>query len=175
MVRCQELQLLRGPLSRVKVLSLLLHSGARLALTSHTVPWNVVPLTPAAASQAALCQVLTVEYGRKRARAARERAGYVKGSDGGRMLSVKLHDTCEHGEQHWVRRSCGHCWCKMCSGYVHPGTRVALKGPVGAIRNNRLYRALDRYEFLFKECNAGSANLTRMVSQALGKDRVAPP
>ena len=52
---------------------------------------------------------------------------------------------------------------------------MALKGPVGVIRNNRLHHALDKYEFLFKECNAGSANLTRMVSQALGKNRVAPP
>ena len=149
--------------------------GARVAVTATNTPWNVVPITPASAAKAALCRVMTAELGRSQARQAPDREGYLRGASGEKILSVRVHDQCNHPSQHWEPRSCGHVWCKMCNGFVHPGTKVALKGPVDVIRCNRHFDDFGKYDFLFKECNAGSANLTKTMRKALGKERVAPP
>ena len=97
------------------------------------------------------------------------------GESGERALSVRLHEKCEHKEEHWSRKKCGHVWCKMCGGHVHPATRVSLKGAVGVVRNNSNWHKLDHYQYLFRENNAGSARLTKCMKEALGSARVAPP
>ena len=94
---------------------------------------------------------------------------------GERVLSVRLHERCEHKEEHWELKTCGHVWCRMCNGHVHPGTRVALKGVTDIVKCNRKWHKLDEYLYLFRENCAGSANLTAAMKAALGARRVAPP
>ena len=69
----------------------------------------------------------------------------------------------------------GHAWCKMCGGFVHPGTKVALKGPTDVVKCNRRWHQLGEYKYLFRETCAGSARLTHAMRRALGAERVAPP
>ena len=94
---------------------------------------------------------------------------------GERILSVRLHDKCEHRDEMWERKPCGHVWCKMCNGHVHPGTRVSLKGLTDVVQCNRKWHRLNEYEFLFVENCAGSARLTHSIKKRLGAERVAPP
>ena len=101
--------------------------GARAVVSGTRVPWRICPLTPEAAARAAMAAQLTKELSRTQARVSDQRAGYVLDEHGERVLSVRLHERCDHNEDHWIRKPCGHAWCRMCNGYVHPGTRVALK------------------------------------------------
>ena len=91
------------------------------------------------------------------------------------MLSVRLHQRCDHKEEHWERKKCGHCWCRMCSGHVHPITRVALKGPSDVVRCNRRWHQLKDYRYLFRENCAGTGVLSAAVARAIGASKVAPP
>ena len=117
---------------------------------------------------------LTQELGRRQAQVAAERAGYLLNEYGERVLSVRLHEKCEHKEDHWQRKPCGHVWCRMCNGHVHPGTRVALKGPTDVVKCNRKWHKLHEYQYLFRENCAGSARLTTAMKESLGAKRVAP-
>ena len=118
-------------------------------------PWRVTTFTPEVAARAAVSAVLTAELSRSAARKSEEPAGYVVTDHGEKVLSVRLHDKCEHKEDMWERKPCGHCWCKMCNGFVHPGTRVALKGPTDVIKCNRRWHQLKEYKYLFRENCAG--------------------
>ena len=78
-------------------------------------------------------------------------------------------------EDQWQSKTCGHAWCRMCNGHVHPGTRVVLKGPTDVVKCNRRWHKLYEYQYLFRENCAGSARLTVAMKEALGAKRVAPP
>jgi hypothetical protein len=103
-------------------------TGARAVITGTRVPWQVRKVTPEVAARAVMSAQLTQEFSRRQAQVSSDRAGYLLNEHGERVLSVRLHEKCEHEEDHWERKTCGHVWCKMCNGHVHPGTRVALKG-----------------------------------------------
>ena len=90
-------------------------------------PWRVCEYTPEVAARAAVSAVLTTELGRAAALNAKEPAGYLLGERGERILSVRLHDKCEHDDKMWERKPCGHVWCKMCNGHVHPGLECHSK------------------------------------------------
>ena len=117
---------------------------------------------------------LTQELGRAQARASPARAGFVLNEEGERVLSVRLHEKCDHKEEHWDRKKCGHCWCRMCNGFVHPGTRVSLKGPTDVVTCNRKWHQFGEYKYLFRENCAGSARLTQAMRRVLPKGKVAP-
>ena len=72
-----------------------------------------------------------------------------------RVLLVRLHEKCEHEEEHWEPKTCGHVWCRMCNGHVYPGTRAALKGVTNIVKCNRKWHKLDEYLFLSRENCAG--------------------
>ena len=148
--------------------------GKRLVVSGSRVPWRVVPCTPETAARAAVAATMTTSMGRQLARESKDRAGYLFTEHGERVLSVRLHDKCTHKDEHWERRSCGHAWCKMCNGWVHPGTRVALKGPSAIVSCNRQWHKLDEYKYLFRENCAGSKRLTQAMQRELGHKRVAP-
>ena len=74
--------------------------GARAVITGTRVPWKVVRTTPEAAARAAMAAQLTQELSRRQARVSDNRAGYVVSDQGERVLSVRLHEKCEHKEEH---------------------------------------------------------------------------
>jgi hypothetical protein len=102
--------------------------GARAVITGTRVPWQVRRATPEVAARVAMSAQFTQELSRRHSRVSDSRAAYLVNEQGERVLSVRLHDKCEHKEDHWERKTCGHVWCNMCNGHVHPGTRVALRG-----------------------------------------------
>ena len=114
--------------------------GARAVITGTRAPWKVVAMTPEAAARAVMAAQLTQELSRRHARVSTDRAGYVVNDQGERVLSVRLHERCEHKEEHWERKTCGHVWCRMCNGHVHPGTQVA--GATDIVKCNRKWHKL---------------------------------
>ena len=112
--------------------------GQQVVICGGKTPWIISNYTPEVAARAAISAVYTTEFGRAAALKAEERAGYLVNEHGERILSVRLHDKFERSEEHWER--------KRCNGYVHPGTRVALKGPTDIVRCNRRWHQLDQYE-----------------------------
>ena len=149
--------------------------GARAVIVGSRVPWRVLPAPPEVVARAALSAHLSRQFGRQLACGSNARAGVVLGDRGERVLSVRLHDKCEHEQIHWEWKTCGHVWCKMCNGFVHPGSKVSLKGPADVIKCNRKWHVLTDYKHIFRENTAGSGRLTIAMRKALGDDLVAPP
>ena len=49
-----------------------------------------------------------------------------------------MTDKCSRDHEHqWEHRACGHCWCKLCHGFVDTDNLAAIKGPGPAISCNR--------------------------------------
>ena len=94
--------MIEGPVSpgAGKVIVAVEH-GARAVITGTRVPWKVVAMTPEAATRAVMAAQLTQELSRRQARASAKRAGYVVNDQGERVLSVRLHEKCDHAEDHW--------------------------------------------------------------------------
>ena len=103
-------------------------------------------------------------------RRSKDFEGKFRSSDGELVYSVKLTDVCEHDETNYDVKGCGHAWCRLCDGWVHPGTKVALKGAGPIITCNRKRR--DEYEFYFREGCSGSEVLTRTMRHVFGSDKV---
>ena len=74
--------------------------GARALLTGSRVPWRIEKQGPETAARAAIAHVLSQELGRTQARASNQRAGYTVNERGERVLSVRLHEKCDHKEDH---------------------------------------------------------------------------
>ena len=72
--------------------------GARAVISGTRVPWSVCSLTPEAAARAAMAAQLTQELSRTQARVSDQRAGYILNEHGERVLSVRLHERCDHNE-----------------------------------------------------------------------------
>ena len=113
---------------------------------------------------------------RSMAASASAPAGLYKGLDGEQVLSVRLSDYCDHPEEQWSTKSCGHVWCALCAGYVDSRTRVALRSPGPIITCNRKPRPFSDYSFHFREHNAGSCRLTSAVARKVrNSKKVATP
>jgi len=103
-------------------------------------------------------------------RRSKDSEGKFRSSDSELVYSVKLTDVCEHDETNYDVKGCGHAWCQLCDEWVHPGTKVALKGAGPIITCNRKRR--DEYEFYFREGCSGSEVLTRTMQRVFGNDKV---
>ena len=123
--------------------------GVRAVITGTRVPWQVREVPPEVAARAAISAQLTQEFGRRQAQASSDRAGCLLNEHGEKVLSVRLHEKCDHKADHWERKTCGHVWCKMCNGHGHPGTRVALKGVTDIVKCSRKWHKLDEYQYSF--------------------------
>ena len=168
-------KVIEGPLrTGASKLMVAVEPGARAVICGTRVPWRIVKQTPEVAARAAVSAVYMSELSRKRAE-REDGPGYVVTEHMERVRSVRLHDKCSHSEEHWQRMACGHCWCRMCNGWVHPGTKVALKGPTDLVKCNRQWHQLDWYAYLFRENCVGSARLSTAFRKAVGAKRVAPP
>ena len=84
-----------------------------------------------------------------------------------RVLVVRLHDKCGCAEEAWEKRDCGHPYCTICAGHVHPVTRVTLKGAEPTVSCNRVRQS--EYEFVFREAFAGSEHLTKAMKTKFGR------
>ena len=131
--------------------TLVLESDIKLCLTSEKVPWVV-----GEASRDVLAKEL---YGSKMGekqmreqckRVAAPRAMF-RDRNGDAIVSLKLNDKCVHEGVNWTRQSCGHNWCRRCQGYVHPVTKVVLKGPGPIVGCNRQIKPWERGEFMYGE------------------------
>ena len=130
-------KVVEGPLQKgASEVTIAVMDGQRAVICGDKTPWKVSPYTPEVAARAAVSAVFTAELGRGKARKS-DGPGYLLDEHGERVLSLRLHDKCSHKEERWERKPCGHCWCKMCNGFVHPATRVALKGLTDVIKCSR--------------------------------------
>ena len=119
---------------------------------------------------------LTIELGRRRALTSDQPVGWVYNDDNERVFSIKLHDTCTHAVEQRKAKACGHMWCPLCDGWVHPGTNVLLKGAGPVIKNNRELQNVAEYTHFFRETMAGSGRLTHAMKGRLKNlGRVAEP
>ena len=84
-----------------------------------------------------------------------------------KVMMVKLTSTCSHPPSQWEVRKCGHPWCPMCQGNVHPLSKVVLTGPGPIVGCNR--QPASSYDYLFREGMAGSENLTTAMRKIFGK------
>jgi len=84
-----------------------------------------------------------------------------------KVMMVKLTSTCSHPPSQWEVRKCGHPWCPMCQGNVHPLSKVVLTGPGPIVGCNR--QPASSYDYLFREGMAGSENLTAAMRKIFGK------
>ena len=109
-------KVIEGPLtSGPSKIIVAVEPGARAVITGTRVPWRVVDVTPEVAARAAMSAQLTQQLGRRQAQVSEDRAGYLLSEHGERVLSVRLHEKCDHKEDHWERKPCGHVWCRMCN------------------------------------------------------------
>ena len=150
---CPGVRVVEGPIKPgPNTVFLALEPGVRLCLAGPTLPWTTAPPSPALLARAAMSETLTKEVSRSAVMEGQD--GYTLAENGERVLAVRLHEKCSHPQDQWARRPCGHCWCKLCQGWVHLGTQVVLKGAHGVIANNRLWHRFNDYEFLFRETGA---------------------
>jgi len=103
-------------------------------------------------------------------RRSQDREGQWQSSSGETVFTVKLTDVCEHDASSQSLKSCGHAYCSLCDGWVHPGTKVALKGAGPIITCNR--KRKDEYEYYFREGCSGSEVLTRTMQRVFGQAKV---
>ena len=99
--------------------------------------------------RAQVSEDMTIELGRWRAVLSDQPVGWVY-NDNERVLSVKLHDTCSHPLEQLEAKGCGHMWCSLRDGWVHPGIRVVLKGSGGIVKNNRKLHDVRSYTYLLR-------------------------
>ena len=171
-IRVVERPLLEGE----QVVTVAIDPGARCVIGGTQAHWAIGEAKVEHLRRALVSEDMTIELGRRRALLADQPVGWVYNDDNERVLSVKLHDTCPHPLEKLKAKGCGHMWCALCDGWVHPGTRVVLKSVGAVVKNNRKLHDVESYAYLFRENMAGSGRLTRAMQQRLrGLGNVAPP
>jgi heat shock protein HtpX len=111
--------------------------GARCVIGSTHAPWDAQEPKVEQLRRVQVSEDLTIELGHRRALTSDQPIGWIYNDDNERVLSVKLRDTCPHPLEKLKAKGCGHMWCALCDGWVHPGTRVVLKGAGAVVQNNR--------------------------------------
>ena len=104
-------------------------AGSRAVISSTRAPWVVGVPSSDLVEAARLSRETGARLAREKARGSVQPVGWLRGVEGEPALSVRLNQKCEHPETQWTRRPCGHAHCRMCDGFVHPVSRVALSGP----------------------------------------------
>ena len=155
----------------IATLEVAVHPGVDFVVETGASPWVFGEGDPEGERRLLLAQEQSIQACRAKADLAREDAGVYQGPDGAQVLSVRLNDVCQHSEESWVRKACGHTWCERCAGYVNPKNRVALTSAGPIITCNRVPKPRTGYKYWFREHNAGTANLTSIMKKAFGTKR----
>ena len=98
-----------------------------MLIDDDTMPWIVAEGDAELERELGGAVRAQVTNSRESAHNSRNKAGVYQGAGQQRVLSVKLNDYCEHEENRWKDKGCGHTWCELCAGYVDTATRVALR------------------------------------------------
>ena len=141
-------------------------------ITQASFPWDVAAPNPEQLARGALSGYLTDLMAHRRARLAPESAGVRRDSRGEPVMSVRLADRCGHADLRVA--GCGHGYCSVCDGWVHPGTRVVLKGPGPIIKCNRSFHRTGDYEKLFSAFGGSLKTSVREFVWALPPGLVGP-
>ena len=100
--------------------------GVEYFLDTASAPWVLGKATEELVDRANVCRAQAINCARQEANSSKERAGFIQGARGQRILSVRVNDHCEHDQSNYERRPCGHCYCRLCDGFVDPKKRTCL-------------------------------------------------
>ena len=147
-------------------------AGMRAVICPSRFPWRIGVPSSDQLDAARKSRETGVLLARERARESDQPLSWIRGAEGEPALSVRLSQRCNHVEVSWKKKSCGHVWCAMCNGFVHPVSRVALSGPGPVISCNRKPNGLEDYEHWFAENHGGTVVLTHAMKGVVPEGRV---
>ena len=110
-------------------------------------PWCLRAATDDDREMVRRCREESVRAARAEMSAANCPGGTFLGENEERVLVVKLHDKCTCSTEAWEDKSCGHPFCTVCGGHVHPISRVLVKGAQATVSCNR--KSLRNIRFFF--------------------------
>ena len=130
-------------------------------------PWFVREMSNEDRESVKLCKEMTAERSRSEWYQSGESKGLFTNSCEEKVMVVNLVDKCPHPVSKMKEVSCGHPYCEICDGNVHPISKVVLKSAGPVITCNRA--PASTYEFVFRENFAGSEHLTTAMRKSFGK------
>jgi hypothetical protein len=104
------------------------------------------------------CRELAFERSKSEWLQSGDPRGLVVNSSEEKVMVVNLVDKCPHPIAKMKETGCGHPYCELCDGNVHPISKVVLKSAGPVVTCNRM--PASSYEFIFRENFAGSEHLT---------------
>ena len=152
------------------VLHVFVEPNFSLDLSNEGGPWRLRLATGEDRELARLCAQQGEALAVSDFRVKSDTACHFSSKGGERILTVRLTAKCDHDLNQWKPKACGHVFCPLCDGFVHPATRVALQGPGPIIKCNR--KPKKDYKYFFRETFSGSENLTRACIYRFGAKRV---
>ena len=112
-------------------------------------PWVIREMLNEDRESVQLCSDMVAEQSRSEWQNSGESKDVFTNSHEEKVMVVNLVDKCPHAIPKMKENACGHPYCEICDGNVHPVTSVVLKSAGPVVTCNRM--PASTYEFVFRE------------------------